>query len=106
MLYIAATVEDLSSWEGLKCFSKPALAAIIDWYDEQEIDQEADAAELRCEWDEYDDAGAMWHFCREVDEALPIIYEPDQLESLTDAMEAKGMTILRTETGGWLVHEA
>lgn len=48
----------------------------------------------------------MWHENREVDEALPIIYEPDQLESLTDAMEAKGMTILRTETGGWLVHEA
>ena len=44
MLYIAATVEDLSTWEGLKCFSKSALAAIIDWYDEQEIDQEADAA--------------------------------------------------------------
>ena len=43
MLYIAATVEDLSQYEGLKCFSKSALAAIIDWYDEQEIDQEADA---------------------------------------------------------------
>lgn len=49
MLYIAATVEDLSSWEGLKHFSKSALAAIIDWHDEQEIDQEADAAELRGE---------------------------------------------------------
>lgn len=106
MLYIAATVEDLSTWEGLKHFSKSALAAIIDWYDEQEIDQEADAAELRCEWAEYDDAGAMWHDFREVDEALPIIYDPDQLESLTDAMEAWGFNILRTETGGWLVREA
>lgn len=106
MLYIAATVEDLSSWEGLKCFSKPALAAIIDWYDEQEIDQEADAAELRGEWAEYDDAGAMWHDFREVDEALPSIYDPDQLESLTDAMEARGFNIIRTETGGWLVREA
>lgn len=106
MLYIAATVEDLSAWEGLKHFSKSALAAIIDWHDEQEIDQEADATELRGEWTEYEDAGEMWHENREVDEALPIIYEPDQLESLTDAMEAKGMTILRTETGGWLVHEA
>lgn len=57
MLYIAATVEDLSSYEGLKCFTKPALAAMIDWYDEQEIDQEVDAAELRGDWDEYDDAG-------------------------------------------------
>lgn len=106
MLYIAATVEDLSSWEGLKCFSKPALAAIIDWYDEQEIDQEADAAELRGEWAEYDDAGAMWHDFSEVDEGLPIIYDPDQLESLTDAMEARGFNIIRTETGGWLVREA
>lgn len=106
MLYIAATVEDLSTWEGLKCFSKSALAAIIDWYDEQEIDQEADAAELRGEWAEYDDAGAMWHDFREVDEALPIIYDPDQLESLTDALEAVGYNIIRTETGGWLVHEA
>lgn len=106
MLYIAATVEDLSSWESLKCFSKPALIAIIDWYDEQEIDQEADAAELRGEWAEYDDAGAMWHDFSEVDEALPIIYDPDQLESLTDAMEARGFNIIRTETGGWLVREA
>lgn len=106
MLYIAATVEDLSSWEGLKCFSKSALAAIIDWYDEREIDQEADAAELRGEWTEYDDAGAMWHDFHEMDEALPIIYDPDQLESLTDAMEARGFNILRTETGGWLVREA
>ena len=106
MLYIAATVEDLSTWEGLKCFSKSALAAIIDWYDEQEIDQEADAAELRGEWTEYDDAGAMWYALHDVDEGLPIIYDPDQLESLTDAMEARGFNIIRTETGGWLVHEA
>lgn len=106
MLYITATVEDLSTWEGLKCFSKSALAAIIDWYDEQDIDQEVDAAELRAEWDEYDDAGTMWNFCREVDKALPIIYDPDQPESLTDAIEARGMTVLRTETGGWLVRGA
>lgn len=106
MLYIAATVEDLSSYEGLKCFTKPALAAMIDWYDEQEIDQEVDAAELRGDWDEYDDAGAMWHFCREVDETLPIIYDPDQLESLTNALEARGMTVLRTESGSWLVYGA
>lgn len=99
MLYIAATVEDLSSWEGLKCFSKSALAAIIDWHDEQEIDQEADAAELRGEWTEYDDAGAMWYALHDVDEGLPIIYDPDQLESLTDALEAVGYNIIRTETG-------
>lgn len=106
MLYIAATVEDLSTYEGLKCFSKAALAAMIDWYDEQEIDQEVDTAELRGEWNEYDDAGAMWHGFRELDEALPIIYDPDQLESLTDAMEARGFNIVRTESGSWLVHEA
>lgn len=106
MLYIAATVEDLSAYEGLKCFSKAALAAIIDWYDEQEIDQEADAAELRGEWTEYIDAREMWHENREVDAALPIIYDPDQLESLTDAMEAVGCNIIRTESGSWLVHEA
>lgn len=106
MLYIAATVEDLSTYEDLKHFSKPALAAIIDWYDEQEIDQEADAAELRGEWTEYDDAGAMWYDCHDLDARLPIIYEPDQLESLTDAMEARGMNVTRTETGSWLVHEA
>lgn len=106
MLYIDATVEDLSTYEGLKCFSKPALAAIIDWYDEQEIDQEADAAELRGEWTEYEDAGEMWRDFREVDEALPIIYDPDQLESLTDAMEARGFNIVRTESGSWLVREA
>ena len=106
MLYIAATVEDLSTYEGLKHFSKPALAAIIDWYDEQEIDQEADAAELRGEWTEYEDAGAMWHENREVDEGLPYVYDPDQLESLTDAMEARGIAAIRTESGSWLVHEA
>ena len=49
MLYIAATVESLSDYEGLKCFSKAALAAMIDWYEEQETNQEADAAELRGE---------------------------------------------------------
>lgn len=106
MLYIAATVEDLSTWWGLKHFSKAALAAMIDWYDEQEIDQEADAAELRGEWTEYEDAGEMWHDFRELDDALPIIYDPDQLESLTDAMEARGFNIVRTETGGWLTHKA
>lgn len=106
MLYIAATVEDLSAYEGLKCFSKSALAAMIDWYDEQEIDQEADAAELRGEWTEYESAGEMWHDFRELDDALPIIYDPDQLESLTDAMEAQGFNIVRTESGSWLVHEA
>lgn len=106
MLYIAATVEDLSSWEGLKCFSKPALAAIIDWYDANGTDLEVDAAELRGEWDEYDTAAEMWYDFREVDEALPIIYDPDQLESLTDAMEARGFTAIRTESGSWLVHEA
>ena len=46
------------------------------------------------------------HDFHEMDEALPIIYDPDQLESLTDAMEARGFNILRTETGGWLVREA
>lgn len=106
MLYIAATVEDLSAYEGLKCFSKSALAAMIDWYDEQEIDQEADAAELRGEWTEYESAGEMWQDFRELDDALPIIYDPDQLESLTDAMEAQGFNIVRTESGSWLVHEA
>ena len=106
MLYIATTVEDLSTYEDLKCFTKPALAAMIDWYDEQEIDQEADAAELWGEWTEYEDAGEMWHDFRELDEALPIIYDPDQLESLTDAMEASGFNIVRTESGSWLVHEA
>lgn len=106
MLYIAATVEDLSAYEGLKCFSKSALAAMIDWYDERKIDQEADAAELRGEWTEYEDAGAMWDENREVDDTLPHIYDPDQLESLTDAMEARGFNILRTESGSWLVREA
>ena len=59
MIYIAATVEELSTWGGLKCFSKPALAAIIDWHDEQEIDQEADAAELRGGWTEYESASEL-----------------------------------------------
>lgn len=49
MLYITATVEDLAAYEGLKCFSRAALAAMVDWYDENGIDQEADAAELRGE---------------------------------------------------------
>lgn len=106
MLFIAATVEDLSTYEGLKCFSKAALAAMIDWYDADRTDLEVDAAELRGEWTEYDDAGAMWHDFREVDEALPYIYDPDQLESLTDAMEASGIAAIRTESGSWLVHEA
>ena len=34
------------------------------------------------------------------------VHDPDQLESLTDALEAVGYNIIRTETGGWLVHEA
>lgn len=106
MLYITATVEDLSTYEGLKCFSKAALAAIIDWYDADGTDLEVDAAELRGEWTEYDDAGEMWHENREVDEGLPYVYDPDQLESLTDAMEARGIAAIRTESGSWLVHEA
>ena len=106
MLYIAATVEALSSWEGLKHFSKSALAAIIDWHDEQEIDQEADAAELRGEWTEYESASELWRCNRQVDFNLPHLYDPDQLESLTDALEAVGYNIIRTETGGWRVHEA
>lgn len=106
MLYIAATVEGLSAYKGLRCFSKSALAAMIDWYDEQDVHQEVDAAELRGEWTEYAGAAEMWQVNHEVDEALPTIYDPDQLESLTDAMEARGFNIVRTESGSWLVHEA
>lgn len=105
MLYIAATVEDLSSWEGLKHFSKPALAAIIDWYDEQEIDQEADAAELRGEWTEYENASELWRCNRQVDYNLPHLYDPDQLEDLVTAMESRGFNVIETE-GGYLVREA
>ena len=105
MLYIAATVEDLSSWEGLKHFSKSALAAIIDWHDEQEIDQEADAAELRGEWTEYESASELWRCNRQVDFNLPHLYDPDQLEDLVTAMESRGYNIIETEAG-WLVKEA
>lgn len=105
MLYIAATVEDLSTWEGLKHFSKPALAAIIDWYDEQEIDQEADAAELRGEWTEYESASELWRCNRQVDFNLPHLYDPDQLEDLVTAMESRGFNVIETESG-YLVHEA
>lgn len=105
MLYIAATVEDLSTWKGLKHFSKPALAAIIDWYDEQEIDQEADTAELRGEWTEYEDASELWLCNRQVDHNLPLLYDPDQLEDLVTAMESRGLSVIETESG-YLVHEA
>lgn len=105
MLYIAATVEDLSTWWGLKHFTKPALAAIIDWYDEQEIDQEADAAELRGEWTEYESASEMWLCNRKVDHNLPLLYDPDQLENLVTAMESRGFNVIETESG-YLVHEA
>ena len=100
MLYIAATVEDLSTWEGLKCFSKSALAAIIDWYDEQEIDQEADAAELRGEWTEYESASELWRCNRQVDFNLPHLYDPDQLEDLVTAMESRGYNTSKPRPGG------
>lgn len=106
MLYIAATVEDLSSYEGLKCFSKAALAAIIDWYDENGVDQEADAAELRGEWNEYESAAEFWRNCRQADRNLPHFYDPEQLEALVDAVEAETGDVIQTEIGTWLVHEA
>ena len=95
----------LPSGDGLKCFSKSALAAIIDWYDEQEIDQEADAAELRGEWTEYESASELWRCNRQVDFNLPHLYDPDQLEDLVTAMESRGYNIIETEAG-WLVKEA
>lgn len=104
MLYIAATVEDLSTYEGLKHFTKPALAAIIDWYDEQGFDEEADAAELRGEWTEYESASELWRCNRHVDYNLPHFYDPDQLEDLVTAMESRGYNVIETESG-YLVHE-
>lgn len=104
MLYITATVEDLAAYEGLKCFSRAALAAMVDWYDENGIDQEADAAELRGDWMEYEDAGAMWRVHHRY-AGLPAIYEPDQLEDLVDAIEAETGDVIQTEAGTWLVHE-
>lgn len=110
MIYIEQNLESFEHYILNSCrpkdFSLEALPHLFEWYSNMEQDWEIDLDEMAGEWSEYDDAGAMWRDFHEVDEALPIIYDPDQLESLTDAMEARGFNIIRTESGGWLIHEA
>lgn len=103
MLYIAATIEDLKETAGLNCFSIPALEAILDYYDEAGYDQELDAAELRGEWEEHEDANSVWWAYRRHDPRLPEFYDPDQMEALTDAIESAGHMVMQLENGGWLV---
>lgn len=110
MIYIEQNLESFEHYILNSCrpkdFSLEALPHLFEWYSNMEQDWEIDLDEMAGEWSEYDDAGAMWRDFHEVDEALPIIYDPDQLESLNDAMEARGFNIIRTESGGWLIHEA
>ena len=110
MIYIEQNLESFEHYILNSCrpkdFSLEALPHLFEWYSNMEQDWEIDLDEMAGEWSEYDAAGAMWRDFNEVDEALPIIYDPDQLESLTDAMEARGFNIIRTESGGWLIHEA
>ncbi|MCR2035893.1 hypothetical protein [Adlercreutzia mucosicola] len=104
-LYITATVEDLTAYEGLNCFSKAALAAIIDWYDADGTDEEVDPGKLRGEWTEYRSAADMWNDYHYFDKGLPTVYEPDQLEDLVTAIEDVKGNVIQTESGTWLVQE-
>ena len=64
MLYIDATVEDferICNRCSIECFSRPAMAAIVDWYDTNNVDQELDCSDLRGQWDEYTSAAEMWY---------------------------------------------
>lgn len=103
MLYIAATAEDLKATPGLESYSLTALQAIVDAYEQAEINQEVDAAELRGEWWEYEDAGKMWRDWRQTDYKLPHFYDPEQLEALTDAIAAAGHLATQLKNGNWLV---
>lgn len=107
-LYIECDLEDVqrvfANCGRLRSFSAAALGAMLDWYDENDVKQELDVAELCGEWDEYDDAGAMWAEYSHLDSCLTEAYEPDMLDDLVDAIEARMGDVIRTESGSWLVH--
>lgn len=56
-LYIECTLEDMqrefANRNHLNTFSAAGLAAILEWYDENGINQELDVIEICNEWEEY-----------------------------------------------------
>lgn len=108
MLYIDATVEDfehICNRCNIECFSRPAMAAIIDWYDTNDVDQELDCSDLGGQWYEYTSAAEMWYDYAHLDKGLPHLYDPEQTDDLVAAIEAKIGDVIQTEAG-WLVHRA